>query len=467
MVFSSLSFLFFLLPLFLVVDTACIRSTGLRNAALILFSLLFYTWGEAGNVLLLILLGCVNYGAGALVWRSRGLAGKTLLGVFVGLNIGCLVYYKYLFWIASQLMSVFPSLLQLELAPKALPLGISFFTFHGISYLVDLHRRRIVEPPTALNFLTYFFMFPHLVAGPIVRYAQVEEDLRTRRPNWSLFVYGVARLLVGINKKILIANSVAPMADAAFSLPASHLGLWDAWLGALAYTVQIYFDFSGYSDMAIGLAAMAGFHFEENFLAPYRSKSIREFWRRWHISLSSWFRDYLYIPLGGSKASLRATYRNLFLVFVVCGLWHGAQFTFLVWGVLHGALLVAERLGLGDWLERRPVAAGRVYCMLMVTLGWVFFRASDVGQAWHYVQTMFHVTGLLRTEVIIPVGPLNLIALVLGLLIALFPLRLFASNTARTPQYSSIAYAFNVVLGVVSLAVLYIGSRNPFIYFNF
>lgn len=316
MVFASLSFIFILLPLFLVVDFSArlAKSAVLRNSGLLFISLLFYTWGEAANVFLLFGLGIVNYAAGNYLPKSKN--PRRCIAIFVAVNLAVLIGFKYACWL---LAFVIPALVGKK---ASLPLGISFFTFHAISYLIDVHRRHIAPAKTALDFLTYFCMFPHLVAGPIVRYAQVRDDLAGRGPNRDLFSFGLYRFLVGLNKKVIIANSVAVMADSAFLMSAGgHLHFFDAWLGIMAYAVQIYFDFSGYSDMAIGLAAMAGFHFDENFRRPYSSASIREFWRRWHISLSSWLRDYLYIPLGGNKGSRQATYRNLLIVFALCGLW--------------------------------------------------------------------------------------------------------------------------------------------------
>lgn len=319
---------------------------------------------------------------------------KKYLFLFIGFSLLTLIGYKYLYWLLYNLTSFVPYLQKVAFfsryaspVPQIPPLGISFFTFHSISYLIDIYRKKITEKPRLSDFLCYFFMFPHLVAGPIVRYVHIQNDLGSRQFSKQLFEYGIARFLIGLNKKILIANSVAPLADVAF-FHNSSLGLFDAWLGIIAYAVQIYFDFSGYSDMAIGLAAMMGFHFHENFNSPYRSKSIREFWQRWHISLSTWLRDYLYIPLGGSHGSSIRTYINLFIVFVLCGLWHGAQYTFLLWGIFHGFLLFVERLGIGSWLERQTAFVSRTYCLLMVTMSWVFFRAWFTRSG----QSLFRVT---------------------------------------------------------------------------
>ncbi len=460
MVFASLPFIFLILPLFLAIDWAA-RLAGAgawRNAGLLCVSLLFYTWGEAASVLLLLALGFVTYAAGGRLAQSR--QPRAWLAVFVAVNLGVLIGFKYAHWLISLLL---PALA----APKAsLPLGISFFTFHAISYLIDVYRRQIPPAKTALDFLTYFCMFPHLVAGPIVRYAQVRDDLAARGPDRDLFSFGMYRFLVGLNKKVLIANTVAVMADSAFSLSAGgHLFFFDAWLGILAYTVQIYFDFSGYSDMAIGLAAMAGFHFEENFRRPYSSASIREFWRRWHISLSNWLRDYLYIPLGGSRKGNCTTYRNLLIVFFLCGLWHGADVTFVLWGLWHGLFLVLERLPFGRLLDRLPRFLARGYALLVVVLGWVFFRAEHIGAAWAYLRDMFTFS---LSPVVLTYHATACAALAVGLALCLLPDRLFPEPTSRKAgNFPAGVYAAQALLAVLSVAFLLTGARNPFIYFNF
>lgn len=310
-------------------------------------------------------------------------------------------------------------------------------------------------------------MFPHLVAGPIVRFADVEPDIRAREPlgfDKTLFNWGVFRFLVGLNKKVLIANSVAPIADIAFSLNVNgDISMGTAWLGMLAYTIQIYFDFSGYSDMAIGLAAMAGIRFHENFNAPYVSLNIREFWRRWHISLSSWLRDYVYIPLGGSRCSSVKIYRNLLIVFLLCGIWHGAQSTFVLWGCFHGALIICERMFLGKLLERAPKIMQHLYCLLAVMLGWVLFRTDSLPQALGYWNSLLSLNFVID----IPVGYLNLGALVLGITIALFGGKIYQKQDASSPRVSLGLYFVNLILFVVSVVVLYSDTRNPFIYFNF
>ncbi len=460
MVFASLSFIFLLLPLFLAVDLSArfAKSEALRNAGLLFVSLLFYTWGEAANVFLLLALGIINYAAGNYLPKSK--SPRVWVAIFVAVNLAVLIGFKYAYWLVSFILPT------LENKKASMPLGISFFTFHAISYLIDVYRRQIAPAKTTLDFLTYFCMFPHLVAGPIVRYAQVKDDLPVRGPSKELFSFGIYRFLVGLNKKVIIANSVAVMADSAFSMSGlGNLHFFDAWLGIIAYAVQIYFDFSGYSDMAIGLAAMSGFHFEENFRRPYSSASIREFWRRWHISLSNWLRDYLYIPLGGSRRGNLATYRNLLIVFFLCGLWHGADVTFILWGLWHGLFLVIERLPAGRLLENMPGFFSRSYAMFVVLIGWVFFRAENIGVAGAYLKDMFTFS---MSSVSLTYHLTACFALAVGVILCLLPDRFFPAPTSRKAEaFPASAYCLQALFAVLSIALLLTGARNPFIYFDF
>jgi alginate O-acetyltransferase complex protein AlgI len=460
MVFTSLSFIFLILPAFLLADFIARRAkaANLRNLFLLLSSMVFYTWGEGVNVIILLALGFINYAAGKRLPRAG--RPRLFLAGFVGLNLAFLFVFKYSFWLLSFLP------LNLALKPLSLPLGISFFTFHAISYLVDVHRKDVPPAGTPLEFLTYFCMFPHLVAGPIVRYAQIRGDLPGRGPDEGLFGFGLYRFLLGLNKKVLIANSVAILCDSAFTMSKSgNLHFLDSWLGISAYAVQIYFDFSAYSDMAIGLAAMAGFRFRENFLRPYSSASVKEFWRRWHVSLSMWMRDYLFIPLGGSRGPRLSTYRNLVIVFFLCGLWHGANVTFVLWGLWHGLFLILERSSLLRPLGGAPRALARLYCLLVVLIGWVFFRADRVGTALGYLGTMFSPD--LSPAILTSYAPACL-ALALGVILCLAPDRLFPSPTSDRPgAFPTAAYGAHSLLAVLSVSILLGGARNPFIYFNF
>ncbi|MCF0120559.1 MAG: MBOAT family protein [Duodenibacillus sp.] len=473
MVFSSSSFIFFFLPLFLLFDR--VITERFRNYLLIIASLLFYVWGEGYGVILLVALCLANMllgkailyaeNNGALLLKkvsSHFNVKRLLLVAGILFNLSVLLYYKYLFWILTELSAI-PIFDSMPVKAHALPLGISFFTFHAISYLVDVYKG-IVKSHSGTDFATYYFMFPHLVAGPIVRFQSIAQDVQQRAYDKNLFCYGIFRFILGVNKKILIANSVAPLADFAF-IPAMTPGSLDAWIGAIAYAVQIYFDFSGYSDMAIGLAAMMGIRFDENFQSPYRSHSIKEFWRRWHISLSTWFRDYLFIPLGGSRCSKLLNYRNLLIVFILCGLWHGAQFTFLVWGLFHGALLVLEKTRIGKLLDQLPSWARRCYCMLMVIIGWVFFRAETLTQSLEYLKSMFYfnaASSYFSTGCLI-----NFLALGAGLMISLFGKEYFIYKNKNCEHMPDSVFAINLILFVGSLAILYTNNRNPFIYFNF
>jgi alginate O-acetyltransferase complex protein AlgI len=399
-----------------------------------------------------------NYYAGILLRRSE--SPRLVLAASVFANLALLIGFKNSVWIAS---AFFPDLAQTRVY---MPLGISFFTFHAVSYLVDVYRKTIDPAHTALDFFTYFCMFPHLVAGPIVRYAQVRTDLARRETDRALFSFGMYRFLVGLNKKVLIANLVSQLADSAFETSGiGRLSGFDAWIGILAYAIQLYFDFSGYSDMAIGLAAMAGFRFEENFRRPYSATSIRDFWRRWHISLSSWLRDYLYFPLGGNRRGAARTYGNLLLVFLICGLWHGADFTFVLWGLWHGAFLVLERLPFGRAMEKTPAILRRCYAFLVVLIGWVFFRADNAEHAFRYLSDMFCANTAPFTFAYFT---LPLAALCVGTALCLIPDRFIPMPSSRDPDaWPFAAFCAQALLAVISVGMLLASSRNPFIYFNF
>lgn len=482
MVFSSLSFIFFVLPLFLLFDFLSSDNVKWRNVSLIIISLLFYTWGEKNYVILLVTMAVANYLFGSFIYKisnnnnrlnlcGRGYCSISTIATIccITVNLLCLFFYKYLFFIISNISLLIPSL-NLEAHPKHLPLGISFFTFHAISYLVDIYKGIIKEKPKALTFFSYFFMFPHLVAGPIVRYADLYSDIENRRKDYDLFCYGVGRFLLGLNKKVLIANSMASVADLAFSMTPTTRTLSDAWLGAIAYSLQIYFDFSGYSDMAIGLAAMAGIKIKENFNAPYLSSSIKEFWRRWHISLSSWFRDYVYIPLGGGRCSKIKVYRNLLVVFILCGFWHGAQWTFLVWGLIHGTLLILERFFLEGILQKLPRIISRCYCIISLIIAWVVFRADSLTDACTYIQQMFMLSNIgfeFENLINIPMKTMTYLIMLLGIFISLHPLKTFSGGTPFDRKFSNINMLIQFILAIISISVLYMGARNPFIYFNF
>lgn len=469
MVFASLPFIFFILPLFLTLDFLSQKKNLIRNIFIILVSLFFYVFdGGTHSLKILLAYGVLNFFFGYILEyvksKNHILKNLTLI-LFVAINLMALVFYKYSFWLVNLLHDNGIAD-NITAKPQILPLGISFFTFHAISYLIDISRGELNGKSNVVNFLTYFFMFPHLIAGPIVRYKQVKDDLVNRTYDQSLFSYGLYRFILGVNKKILIANSVAPIANMAFTYHVASISTADAWLGAVAYMIQIYFDFSAYSDMAIGLAAMAGFRFSENFNQPYLSTSIKDFWRRWHISLSSWLRDYVYIPLGGSRVPTYRIYVNLITVFFLCGLWHGANMTFVIWGLYNGLFLILERLFLGDLLSRVPKLITHLYAVFVVLIGWVFFRADSLSQAFDYLSVMFGISNLDK-ECICQAQLLNYIALVVGCIIVFLKLKQFNSSNTLEAVTHNYAYFVNFVLIFVSVLVLYFGAQNPFIYFNF
>src|SRR5712692_3341667 len=389
MVFSSPIFLFLFLPIALAVNFAL--PVRLRNLWLLIMSLIFYGWGEPRFVLVMIASIVVNFALGLWVDRVRARpAARWVMALGVALNIGLLAVYKYANFIVDNLNVILAGLgsAPIHLTPIALPIGISFFTFQAFSYVIDVQRRDGPVQKNPMDLALFVSLFPQLIAGPIVRYRNVAAQIVERTITRERFARGVERFVIGLGKKMLIANTVAVPADAIFAIPADQLTAGLAWLGVVCYALQIYYDFSGYSDMAIGLGLMLGFHFPENFNYPYISRSLTEFWRRWHISLLTWFRDYLYIPLGSSRGTPARTYMNLLVVFFLCGLWHGAAWTFVAWGLYHGLFLVIERLGAGRWLERWPAPARHGYALLVVIVGWVFFRSATLGDAGRFLAAM-------------------------------------------------------------------------------
>jgi alginate O-acetyltransferase complex protein AlgI len=483
MVFSSPLFLFLFLPIVLAVHVL-LPGTKARNFFLLLASLLFYAWGEIGFVFLLLASTSLNYFLGRWVERSENPARRKLaVAVAVIINVGLLAFFKY----ASFVVALFNSLLGIfNIAPVSassvpLPVGISFFTFHALSYVIDVYRRKWRAAASPQDVALYIFFFPQLIAGPILRWSAIGPQLLERVLSREKFADGIRRFTGGLAKKVLIANTLALPADQIFSLPAGQLSLPVAWLGVVCYTLQIYFDFSGYSDMAVGLGKMFGFQFLENFNFPYIAQSVRGFWQRWHISLSTWFRDYLYIPLGGSRISETRTCLNLLTVFFLCGLWHGASLAFVVWGLYHGFFLALERTRLGKYQERLPQTLRHSYTVLVVMMGWVIFRADTLTAAGNYFHALFasnsspearSVLQYLTREV--------LIAIALGILFATPFLRtlgeVFEASSRRLPAkygaafqiFSGIMEIFSIVaLLVISAAALAGGTYNPFIYFRF
>lgn len=388
MLFSTPSFLFAFLPITFALYFCAPKLLG--NLVLLIISILFYAWGEPFYVLLMLGSICTNYLVGILIAKLNAIS-KQILFLGVLFNLLVLFHFKYLTFFTEGVNLILVRLGgdALEVTSLPLPIGISFYTFQAIAYIADVYRREIVPQKNPIKLALYIAMFPQLVAGPIVRYQHIETSLSSRRTSIEDFAVGVRRFIAGLAKKVLIADPLGEVSDYAFGMPDGETSFQVAWLGVIAFTLQIYFDFSGYSDMAIGLGRIFGFRYQENFNYPYIATSVRDFWRRWHISLSTWFRDYVYIPLGGNKIGLFQTYRNLLIVFVVTGLWHGASWNFIFWGLFHGVFLVLERVGFGTLLDRIPKVFAHLYVLFVVMIGWILFRAESLDHAASYVYALF------------------------------------------------------------------------------
>lgn len=471
MVFSSTTFLFAFLPVVLL-GHALLRGIPGRNAFLLAFSLLFYAWGEGWGLILMLCSIALNYASGLLIERQPAHARRWLIMALV-VNLGLLVGFKYANFLVDNLNMVllWSDLPTLYLAPVHLPVGISFFTFQALSYVVDVYRGETPAQRNPLRIALYISLFPQLIAGPIVRYVDVRDQMAGRRVSAEDFALGIERFIVGLAKKILLADTLAYTADKLFEAPADALGPSAAWLGVVCYAFQIYFDFSGYSDMAIGMGRMLGFHFLENFRFPYFATSVQDFWRRWHISLSTWFRDYLYIPLGGNRHGETRTFANLLIVFFLCGLWHGASWNFVIWGLFHGTFLILERSSWGRLLQKLPLLVRHAYLILTVLIGWVFFRADNLAQAIGYLKAMIgantaptYYAGLfLNIETILTLGAAAVLCLpYYARLAARIEAPAFGKQWPRLIHRSALIGLF-----ALSLITLINSTYNPFIYFRF
>ena len=465
MVFSSLTFLYGFLPLVLLSYFLC-RNRAYRNGVLLLFSLLFYAWGEPRYILVLLLACFITYLTGLLIerFRPRPKMRKTVLILGLVLLLGNLFVFKYLGFFSENLHRLFPQVPQVQLI---LPIGISFYTFQIISYLIDLYRGHVSVQRNPLYLALYVSFFPQLIAGPIVRYQTIEDEIRNRRESPADVAAGLRRFAVGLGKKVILANNLAVLSELIYAGNPDYYGTAMYWLAAVCYALQIYFDFSGYSDMAIGLGRMFGFHFLENFNYPYISRSVTEFWRRWHISLSSWFRDYVYIPLGGNRVPRWRWALNLMIVWGLTGFWHGAMWNFLLWGLYYGLLLLLEKMFFGKYLTRLPQVVQWFYAMFLVTVGWVLFNLTDFSAMGNALTMMFTYhptawskmfttdTSVILAAVYVPIA--MLCAMPLG--------QKFRANESAAAK--AVKYLGAVVLFVLSIAMIISSSYNPFIYFRF
>lgn len=462
MLFSSTIFLFLFLPTVLIVYYLLPRS--FRNGWLLVASLFFYAFGEPRFALLMLLSVGINYFFALFVDVYRHRIGvKWIMFSMIAVNLGLLGWFKYSGFFVQSVNKMFHA--DFFVPEIVLPLGISFYTFHAMSYVIDIYKEKEAVQKNPLDLALYIAFFPQLVAGPIVRYNTIASQIESRQETVSDFSKGVRRFIIGLSKKLILANGCGQVADAIFDMKDLSMGL--AWIGIIAYALQIYFDFSGYSDMAIGLALMFGFHFLENFNYPYISKSVSEFWRRWHISLGSWFRDYVYIPLGGNRVSPWRQYRNLGIVWMLTGLWHGASWTFVAWGVYYGIWIMLEKAFLGKLLARVPVLA-TVWTLVLVLVGWVFFRSETFPEAITYIQAMFMPDVLWDDRASYQLVQNGVILALACLAATPIPKRIgerFVQSSGKIGQ--TLQYGYAMVLLFLATSALVASTFNPFIYFRF
>ncbi len=476
MVFSSAIFLFVFLPVTFIVYRI-VPGIRLKNLILTIASLIFYSFGQPLYIILLLASVTCNYLAGVILSIAESRRG-VVIGAAVAVNVALLAVFKYADFAINNINGIFGT----DLAPTGitLPIGISFYTFQGMSYIIDVYRDKAMGTKNYLKLLLYISLFPQLIAGPIVKYHDVASQIDNRSCSMQMTAEGIRRFIIGLSKKLLFANTMGEIADAVYALDASQLDFRIAWLGAICYTLQIYFDFSGYSDMAIGLGRMFGFRFLENFNYPYRSSTIKEFWRRWHISLSSWFRDYLYIPLGGSYCSRAKTMRNKLIVFFTTGLWHGADWTFILWGMWHGLFSVLEESRFFPAGKLSGRITGRIYTMIVVILGFVLFRAATLTQAGEIFVQMFTGFSFTAEKDLILSGILtrtNVAAMLFAIILSIDILPAIrrgsgyadieSKGTRLRPVCEYVSYIAILPLLLLDIMNLTSTTFNPFIYFQF
>ena len=470
MVFSGLLFIFLYLPFVLVIYYALPKR--FRNFFLFIANLIFYGWGEPVLIFVMLISTVVNYIYGLLIekFRKNVRAAKILLVTCVVLNISLLGFFKYAGFISEIISDILPWLSALPKISVPLPIGISFYTFQIMSYVIDVYRRETAAQRSVIAFGTYVALFPQLIAGPIVRYKDVAEQLEGRVENMDQITHGVKLFLVGLAKKVLIANSMSVLWEsllASQKLPQGKIGILGAWIGIIAFTFQIYFDFSGYSDMARGLGNMLGFEFLINFDYPYISKSITEFWRRWHISLGTWFREYVYIPLGGNRCGKMRMIFNLLVVWFLTGLWHGASWNFILWGLYFGIILIIEKLFLKKYLDKLPKALSHLYALILIVLGWVIFYFEDVHGMFKYIGTMFSAgDGLIGEKALTLI--LSYVPLLIAAAVFCTPLARNVYNRFKNARYMWLAETCACIVCLLLCTASLVSSEyNPFLYFRF
>lgn len=474
MLFSSIVFLFYFLPIVLILYYALSFSRTAQNILLLISSLIFYTWGESKYVLLMLLSIILNYILGIMVdkYRKDKLKARLIIIFTCISNLGILFVFKYLGFVIRNINETLP-FYKIQIPKIILPIGISFFTFKVLSYVIDVYKDKVKVQKNIFYLGLYISFFPQLLAGPIVRYSTIENQIRYRQESWEKFGIGCCRFIVGLGKKVLISSNMAIIVDRIFTMNSNmDIPISIAWIGSFAYTFQIFFDFSGYSDMAIGLGLMFGFKFDENFNYPYISKSITEFWRRWHISLGSWFRDYVYFPLGGSRVKNKdKIIRNLFIVWVLTGVWHGAEWTFIIWGFLNFIFIAIEKILIFDKLN---ISKGvkHLYTLFIINLGWVLFRSKDLIEAGKYISNMFgfNHNGFWSDYTYMFIKE-NIVFWILAIIFST-PIVKKANKflVDKFYLYREVSMIYPaVIIGLFFICVCYLvkGTYNPFIYFNF
>ncbi|WP_278682227.1 MBOAT family O-acyltransferase [Paraclostridium bifermentans] len=468
MVFSSIVFLFTFLPITLILYYISPRK--MKNIVLLLISLIFYAWGEPVYVFLMMFTTVFDYLIGLLInkYRRNKIKSKRIFIFAVLVNLGILGFFKYYGFVIENINSVFS--LNIGYNQLPLPIGISFYTFQTLSYVIDVYLDKVKVQKSLISFGLYVTMFPQLVAGPIVRYTDIDYQLKHRTHSMNKFGEGVDRFIQGLSKKVLLANNIGMIFTSIQQYDASEISVLTAWLAIAAYTLQLYFDFSGYSDMAIGLGKMLGFDFIENFNYPYISKSVTEFWRRWHISLGSWFREYVYIPLGGNRCSTIFQLRNLCIVWFLTGLWHGADWNFILWGLYYGLILIIEKFLLKDILERMPSFIQHIYTMVLVMIGWTFFGIESIQKSLEYIKVMFFLNGnKIIDSTFIYYLHTNLILLIILILCSTPIVNKVFKKIIQNGRMEGVTLVVTVqfVLLFLSIAYLVNETYNPFLYFRF
>ena len=468
MLFSSMTFIFMFLPI--VCAAYLFARKELQNYILLIASVVFYAWGEPRYLAIMFLTIIVNYvGANYISRSNNNIHRKILLTLTVVIDLAFLWYFKYFNFFVDNFNSLFNT--SISAIKIIMPIGISFYTFQALSYVVDVYRGEVKVQRDIYKLALYICLFPQLIAGPIVKYHDVDEQISNRDVTFAKVSYGIKRFIIGLAKKMLLANTLGAVADKIFSQPVEQFDVLTAWLGAISYSLQLFYDFSGYSDMAIGLGSIFGFKFLENFNYPYISKSITEFWRRWHISLSTWFKEYLYIPLGGNRVSKWRNYINLFIVFLATGFWHGAAWNFIFWGLWHGMFIIMEKATgwhkkEGDLLLRM---VQHVYCILAFVIGWVMFRADTMAYAWQYIKNMFGLISehKIAFEMSYYVDNLEITAFVMAIICAVPIFSKLLEIKYEHKILRSFVNIWLIILFILSSTAIAASTYNPFIYFRF